>query len=115
MEVAFTSVGEVSVFTLQGKLDAVNQKVFGEQITKKTADENLKTVVLDLSGLDYISSAGFREFFMLGRQMQRTGGKMAVCALQPMVAKVFEIARFQTAYPVCADQTSAIAAVSTPV
>ena len=72
-------------------------------------------VLLDLSELSYVSSAGFREFFLLGRQLQRLGGGMAVCALQPDVKRIFDIAQFQTAYPVCATRDEALVAIGSSV
>jgi anti-anti-sigma factor len=49
-------------------------------------------VVLDLGGLEYISSAGLRSIFKLRKVMAARSGKTLLVNLRPQVHKVFEIA-----------------------
>lgn len=69
-----------------------------------------KHLVVDLAALEYVSSAGFREFFLAGRRMARDGGTLSVCSLQPQVRELFEIAQFTAAYPVHDSREAAVAA-----
>ena len=57
------------------------------------------------------TSAGFREFFLVGRRMGREGGTLSVCSLQPQVREIFEIAQFATSYPMYDKREAAVAAV----
>lgn len=57
-------------------------------------------LVVDLSGVEYISSAGLRVFLMLARKMKDTGGRLALCALPPPVRQVFDLAGFTTLFVV---------------
>jgi stage II sporulation protein AA (anti-sigma F factor antagonist) len=115
MNITFEKAGSLLVVILQGRLDATHHQDIRDVVGKKIESENTKGVIFDLSGLDYISSAGFREFFLLGRQLQRSGGGLAVCALQPAVKQIFEIAQFQTAYPVCATRDEALIAIGSSI
>lgn len=115
MEINFEKVGPILVVTLRGRLDAVEQNMIREEVSKAIETNGTKGVVFDLAGLDYVSSAGFREFFLLGRQLQRTGGGLAVCSLQPAVQRIFDIAQFQTAYPVCATRDEALVAIGSSI
>lgn len=115
MKIQFEKAGPILVVTLEGRLDASEQNMIRESVSSEIEATGTKGVVFDLSGLEYVSSAGFREFFLLGRQMQRLGGGLAVCALQPAVQRIFDIAQFQTAYPVCATRDEALVAIGSSI
>ena len=68
-------------------------------------------VVLDLSGVEYISSAGLRVLILARKQAQAQGGTLVVAALGAMLREIFEISRFSTifdAYPTVRDALVAI-------
>ncbi len=111
MNITFEKSGPVLVVILQGRLDAAHNQDIRDIVGREIESNGTKGVVFDLAGLEYISSAGFREFFLLGRQLQRIGGGLAVCALQPSVQQIFDIAQFQTAYPVCVTRDEALIAI----
>ena len=51
-------------------------------------------LVLDFSGVDYISSVGLRVLMLAARQMREARALLAVAALQSVVAEIFGISRF---------------------
>ena len=69
-------------------------------------------IVLDLSGLEYVSSAGLRCFMLASRQAKAQKGKIFVAQLQPMVAEIFEISHFNLVFQVFGSVQEALAAVS---
>jgi len=115
MDIRFEKAGTILVVTLVGRLDATEQNMIKDAVSREIESTASKGVVFDLAGLEYVSSAGFREFFLLGRQLQRVGGGLAVCALQPAVQRIFDIAQFQTAYPVCATRDEALVAIGSSI
>ena len=52
-------------------------------------------LVLDFSSVEYISSMGLRVLMVVAKQMRSHNVPIAVAALQPVVAEIFEIARFK--------------------
>lgn len=50
-----------------------------------------KVVVLDMSGLDYTSSAGVRVIFKLKKALVPWGGTVTMVNLKPQIRKVFDI------------------------
>jgi anti-anti-sigma factor len=48
-------------------------------------------VVLDMEGLEYISSAGLRVVFKAAKTLKLAGRSLAVANRQPQIEKVFEI------------------------
>ena len=59
-----------------------------------------RAVVLDLSGVDYISSVGLRVLMLAAKRMRALGQPIGVAALQPVVAEIFAISRFDRVLPV---------------
>ena len=55
-------------------------------------------LVLDLSGVPYISSVGLRVLMLAGRQVTAQQGRMAITGLQPVVREVFQISRFDLVF-----------------
>ena len=115
MQIELKQAGPLLVATLKGRLDATEQNTLRERVTKEIEATGSKGVIFNLEGLDYVSSAGFRDFFLIGRELQRLGGGLAVCSLQPAVRRLFEIAQFQTAYPVCATLDEALVALGSSI
>src|SRR5262245_34626583 len=59
-------------------------------------------LVLDLSRVDYISSAGLRVLMLARKQAKHQGGTLVVATLQPVVKEIFEISRFTIVFDVVA-------------
>ena len=74
--------------------------------------EGKDRVVLDLSGLEYISSAGLRVLMLARKQAQSQGGTLVVAALGPMLREIFEISRFSAVFDVYPSVRDALAAIS---
>ncbi|HUS24687.1 MAG TPA: STAS domain-containing protein [Candidatus Binatia bacterium] len=99
------------VAALAGRVDHAN----AEELRAALAPvlENCRAggppLVLDLSALEYISSAGLRVLMLAARQAKEQGGHIVVAALQPLVREVFEITRFDAVFPVFDSVPAALA------
>jgi Anti-anti-sigma regulatory factor (antagonist of anti-sigma factor) len=51
------------------------------------------SLVLDLAGLDYISSAGIRSVFKARKALAARAGKVLVVNPQPQIQKVFDMVK----------------------
>ncbi len=69
-------------------------------------------IVLDLSPLEYVSSAGLRCFMLASRQAKAQHGRIFVAELQPMVAEIFQISHFNLVFQVFPTVREALGAVS---
>jgi stage II sporulation protein AA (anti-sigma F factor antagonist) len=49
--------------------------------------------VLDLQGVTFLSSAGFRPFLSLQRRVRARGGRLVLCRLGPEVEEVLSVTR----------------------
>jgi len=106
--------GPAVVLTVGGRLDQDNCDAFRTQLTKEVeaaADEGA-TVVLDLSALEYVSSAGLRCFMLASREAKARRARIFVAALQPMVAEIFKISHFNLVFQVFGSVREALGAIS---
>ena len=69
-------------------------------------------LVLDLSGVEYISSAGLRVLMLARKQAKAQGGTLVVAGLQPIVREIFEISRFTVVFDIFPSARDALARVS---
>jgi anti-anti-sigma factor len=110
MQISEDKNGDVLMVGLKGRLDAATSKTVEEFLLKKI-DAGEKKLVLDLSGLDYISSVGLRVFMMAAKRLKVVQGKVVVCALSAPIKQVFEIAGFTNLFPMFDTRDAAAAAV----
>jgi anti-anti-sigma factor len=79
-----------------GRLDHSTSEAFKAALTphmaRCAADQD--RVLLDLAGVEYISSVGLRVLMLASKQAKGQGGTIAVAALQPAVKEIFDITRF---------------------
>jgi anti-anti-sigma factor len=75
---------------LTGRLDTTTSAEFDE----KFAGIDLKAhslQIVDLAGLNYMSSAGVRSLFKARKNVQEQGGQFMIVNPQPQIKKVFDI------------------------
>ncbi len=77
---------------MKGTLDTEAQTELKEKIDPILASD-VKVLILDLSGLSYINSAGLQYLFMARRVMEAKRGCLLLLNVQPQVQKVFDILR----------------------
>ena len=80
-------------------MDAVTTPEF-EQTLGGWIDEGDIRFIVDLTGLDYISSAGLRGILTSVKRLKAAGGQMVLTSLHGTVKEVFEISGFNTIIPI---------------
>lgn len=82
----------IGVFTVSpaGALDALSCAQLERQ-AETLLDASPRLLILDLSGVDFISSMGVRVILKTKKALDRAGGEMKLVHLQPPVRRVFEI------------------------
>ncbi len=105
--------GRTHVLSVAGRLDQDNCDAFRAELEPylHSATSAPHHIVLDLSGLEYVSSAGLRCFMLAARQSRGQDSRIVVAALQPMVAEIFQISRFDMVLKVYSDVDAAVQAL----
>jgi anti-anti-sigma factor len=79
--------------TLVGRLDTDTAPELDSALSKVLERKGIGRLVFDLSGLDYLSSAGIRCFVRARKAIEPGGGKVALVNPQPGVRKVLDIVK----------------------
>lgn len=99
--------------TVLGRVDHTNSERFGTAL-----DEAARAVpqgggmVVDLSGLEFITSAGLRALLLAKRTVTAAGARLVVCGIKGVVGEVFRISRFDTLLEVAGSTGEAVGQVS---
>ncbi len=108
MDFSCTKNGDALVVGITGRMDAVTAPEFDTQC--QTWMENNETrIVVDLSGLEYISSAGLRSILAAAKQIKRTGGELIFTGLSGMVEEVFTVSGFSAMFKIFKTTEDALA------
>lgn len=93
MEIENVNTNGVQVLAVSGRVDGSNATQFESGIRDSLA-ENSKGLVLDLSLVEFISSAGLRAILLTARELKERRTQFALCAVPEPVKKVLKIAGF---------------------
>jgi anti-anti-sigma factor len=106
MDITEQKADSATVLQFSGRLDGTNSAAADTKLADAVGRN--PTLVLDLGGLDYISSAGLRVLLKAAKQAQTAKQKLLLAALQPAVKQVFEISGFSTLFATFADRDAAL-------
>ena len=114
MELPLRRFADTIVIAPTGRLDQSNADAFKTELAPhlEQCAKDQDRVVLDLSGLDYISSAGLRVLMLAAKQTKAQGGTLMLSGLQPLVKEIFEISRFTLLFEIAPSVREALARAS---
>lgn len=99
MEVQERKENGVYILVLKGRLDSNTSDQFGEKLYSLIqAGEN--KLVLDLGGVDYISSAGLRVIIKSVKDLKRNDGQLCLCSMKDYIREVFDLSGIATILPI---------------
>lgn len=84
-----------------GQIDALNAAEFERECLALIEQKPTK-VIMDLSDIKYISSAGLRSILSVAKGLRAAGGEISFCGLSRMAKEVFNISGFIKIFPVYA-------------
>ena len=108
MEFSDKKVGECLVVIPQGRLDVVTAPFF-DDVFQAHLDGGAIQLVIDMAGVDYISSAGLRSILLAAKKVRALSGDIRFCSMQGMVAEVFSISGFESMFSIFATVDEAVA------
>lgn len=110
MEVNEQSVDATTFLAISGRLDSETARDFESTLTA-TLDREVRALALDLSALDYVSSAGLRVLLLAAKRTKADAVPFTLFGLQPQVAKVLEVSGFAKILPITDSREDALAAL----
>ncbi len=79
------------------RIDMSNADTFKDALLEALA-LTLKVIIVDLSSVDYISSAGLRALMIAFKAAKSEQKTMAIAALRPLTREIFTISRFDIVF-----------------
>ncbi len=83
--------GEIRVVELNGELDSSSVPVFSLRFKEISEKHASKKYVLDMKGLEFISSAGWTAFLNECKQLRAAGGDLKIAAMQADAKRVYDL------------------------
>jgi len=103
--------GDVTVFVLEGWIDT-QVAADMDQALQSAVSSGSHNMVVDMSGVDFISSVGLRALAVALRRCREDGGDMKIAGLNERLARVFRIVGFDVLMSVHDTPEAAISAFS---
>jgi anti-sigma B factor antagonist len=114
MSLAHRNYASARVLAPKGRLDHDSCDVFRADLAPhlEASLRERQQLVLDFSGIEYVSSAGLRCLMLAAKEAGARSGRMMVAAMQPVVAEIFQISRFNMVFEVFPTLREALASIS---
>jgi anti-anti-sigma factor len=112
MQVNVTTTPGAVVVAPAGRIDHASADGFAQALQPhlERCKAGEAALVIDMSGVDYVSSVGLRALMVAAKQAEAQSGRISIAALTPMVREVFEISRFDMVFKVHGSIAEALAA-----
>lgn len=89
--------GALVIAPREGRIDLDNAEAFTAQLLATLA-KTPKALIVDLSSVEYISSAGLRSLMIARNTAKAQDSALGVAALRPLTREIFAISRFDIVF-----------------
>ena len=93
MDIFDTIEHDIPAIRLVGRLDGITSTALQETLTQYVQNSP-SNLILNLSELEYVSSAGLRVFLLVQKNLKKQNSEMQFVGLQPIVKEVFALSGF---------------------
>jgi len=107
IDIHVSAMNEVTLVEVKGRVDSMNADQLGDALTHEI-DAGHTAIVLDLSGVDYMSSAGLRELVAALKRVKRATGDLRLAQPSERVREVLEMAGLDTIFQIFPTQVGAV-------
>lgn len=108
MDVTTQQFKRCDLVTISGRVDSATAPKFAEALEKIGAESRFK-IVVDLSGVEYMSSAGFRALIAAQRNCKRYNrGEVVLANVPTNIYSALELAGFTNLFQIFSDVTAAV-------
>ena len=97
MEVALTKNGTQGVARIAGNFTFPDYVKF-KDVLDLTKDENINSILIDVSGLEFVDSAALGMLMILRGDAQKTMKTVSISGMKGQVEKVLKMSKFDTLF-----------------
>lgn len=109
MKVTSRESYDIIIVDLNGRLETTTSGDASDELVKIIKAPNHK-IVLNLEGVEYISSAGLRVILLASKLLQAARGELKICSANDQVKEVLETSGFNSLLNVYGSEKDAVAA-----
>lgn len=106
IDINYKEVDDFWEVSLTGSLDTETAPELEEDLAQ-IFDSDSNKLIFNMTGVDYVSSAGIRIIAMASRKMTEKSGAIAMTSLQPQIKKVFDIVKALPNFGIFKDEAEA--------
>lgn len=110
MNINETHEGEVLVIAVDGRIDSTTSRQLEDVLPERV--QATPRVLLDMSDVQYVSSAGLRVLLKAAKSARSTGHELVLTGLLPQVHEVFQVIGFDALFRIVPDRAAAMAALT---
>lgn len=107
MEITEGRAGNAVTLKIAGRVDSSVSKQLEQKAVEIMSRES--AVVVDLSGMSYVSSAGLRSFIILAKNARANNKVIALAGMREEISEVFEISGLLSLFTIYETVDQAIA------
>jgi anti-anti-sigma factor len=107
MEIKEQKTDLCMIVSIEGRLDTTNYIDLEKRLTDHIDNRNEK-ILIDCSGMDYISSSGLRILLMALKKITLLKGRFILCCLQKNIQEIFEISGFTSIFEILPTREEAL-------
>ena len=96
------------VLSVNGRIDTSTAPELEKAINREIEGGNRK-ILLNFSGVTYISSGGLRVLLATAKKLKNPGDKFGLCNLSPEVMKILKLAGFTSIFSIYPTEGEALA------
>ena len=102
---------DITVLEFTGRLALGRESQRIETMVEELANRGESRVILDLTGVEYIDSAGIGMLALAAGKLKESGGKIAMVAPEGRVLQLLNLTQMNTVFQVCPTVAAATALV----
>ncbi len=104
-------VGEVCVvrFRDQKIIEDINIQEWGQELFQLVDVENRQKLLLNFSGVDFLSSAALGKLITLDKKVKARSGQLRLCNIRPEIYEVFAITKLNRLFDIRDEESEALA------
>jgi len=111
LKIAERQEGHIAILTISGRIDSQTAQEFEERL-KAAMRHTSPCLLLDMEGVEYITSAGMRALASTYKAISQLGrGDIAIATLRDDLRHLFRLIGFDGLFAIYPDVTTALASI----
>ena len=110
MEIRVMEAGNIKILDFAGKLDTGTSPE-AETAISKVLESGCNKLIINLKGIEYVSSSGLRVFLITVKKLAALNGQLKICQPSEVVSEILDISGFSTILDVRDSEEEALSAM----